>query len=96
MGHAAGDVVFALRSPQSVPAAIGTAGPQHSGQYVLLGSWPSMPARELAATLTLHELPGDGDECGAVNPYELMVRPDAAAPALGVRWGGYWSSTNCS
>ncbi len=92
----AGDVVFALRSPESSPEPIGGAAPKLSGQYVLLGSFTALPARDLAATLTLKELPGDGDECGAVNPYELTVQPDANQPALGVRWDGYWSSTNCS
>lgn len=92
----AGDVVVALRSPESIPQAIDAAALLHSGQYVLVGSWIALPARDLAATLTLKELSGDGDECGAVNPYELTVQPDAAAPALGVRWDGYWSSTNCS
>lgn len=92
-----GDVVLALRSPEDTPEAIGAAGTlTHSGQYLLLGSWSAMPARELAATLTLRELAGEGDECGAVNPYELTVRPDAAEPPIGVRWSGYWSSTNCS
>jgi hypothetical protein len=93
----AGDVALALESPQDEPEAIGAAGAlKPSGRYVLLGSFTTLSARALAATLALKELPGDGDECGAVNPYELTVQPDASQPPLGVRWSGYWQSTRCS
>ena len=93
----AGDVVLALRSPQDDPEPIGAAGAlKASGQYVLLGSWTTPSAGKLAATLSLKELPGDGDECGAVNPYELTVQPDAGQPPIGVRRSGYWQSTNCA
>jgi hypothetical protein len=93
----AGDVVLALQSPQDEPEAIGAAGAlKPSGRYLLVGSFTSLTPRTLAATLALKELPGDGDECGAVNPYELTVQPDPSHPPVGVRWSGYWQSTNCS
>lgn len=95
-----GDVVGALEDPAGEPLeVVGTFTTPPSvlqKKLVLVGSWPAVPAAQLAASLKLAEESGDGDECGGVNPYLLTVRPDAAAPAVGVRWDGYWTSTNCS
>lgn len=92
------EVVLALRSPQEAPVAIGTlpGALQPRKRSLLVGSWPGVASRALAGTAKLAELPGDGDECGAVNPYELTVQPDPTGPPLGARWAGYWQSTNCS
>jgi hypothetical protein len=93
-----GDVVGALESPASDPAPVGTFTTPPSvlqKRLVLIGSWPAVPAATLAATLKIVEEPGEGDECGGGNPYLITVRPDAAKPAIGVRWDGYWTSTNC-
>lgn len=92
------DVVLALRSPQDDPVAIGTVprAVRPRERFLVVGSWPAVASRALAATTKLAELPGEGDECGAVNPYELTVQPDPAGPRIGVRWAGYWQSTNCS
>lgn len=92
-----GDVVLALRSPNSAPVAVGTLpGPLAPVDNLLLvGSWPSIPAAQLAATAKLVALEGDGDECGGSNPYELTVQPDPASPAVGATWWGDWTSTNC-
>ncbi|MCW3014714.1 MAG: hypothetical protein JWO02_1806 [Solirubrobacterales bacterium] len=92
-----GDVVGALRSPEDDPVTIGTlpAAPVVQKNLVLLGSFTGVPVMDLATSLQIEELDGDGDECGGVNPYRFTVRPDASTPAAGVEWTGGWTSTNC-
>jgi hypothetical protein len=93
-----GDVVAALRAPAGPPEPIGTfPGPLTVlGQRLLpLGTYTDVPAAVLAATLSVKELPGEGDECGGGNPYRITFRPGGAGTAvLGARWDGYWTSTN--
>jgi len=94
-----GDVVLALNEPAGEdPVAVGTPPLPLVAvkQLLLVGSYPTVPAAQLAATATLQELDGDGDECGGVNPYKLTVQPDPSGPRLGAQWDGYWDSTNCS
>lgn len=92
-----GDVVLALASPSGDPMPIGvpqvTLAADH--KLLLLGSWPDVPAAQLAATVKLTEGDGDGDECGGVNPYTLTVTPDPAADPFGAIWEGYWERLNC-
>lgn len=94
-----GAVVGALQDPaEDVVTPIGsfaTAPSVLQKKLVLVGSWPGA-TKQLASSLALTETGGDGDECGGVDTYVLTVRPDAAADPVGVRWDGYWSSTNCS
>lgn len=94
-----GAVVGALEEPaDDTVTAIGALPAPPSvlqKRLALVGTWPGQGAL-LAETLELQETGGDGDECGGVNTYALTVRPDAAQPAAGVAWDGYWTSTNCS
>jgi hypothetical protein len=92
-----GAVVLALRSPQSAPEAVGTlpAPPQADGGLVVLGPFAAADPAALAASATLEELEGDGDECGGVNPYRLTVRPDSAGERVGVTWWGGWERPFC-
>lgn len=93
----AGEVVLALAAPQDAPMSL--AQPPlaltASHQLLLLGRWPAPAAAALAATAVLTEADGDGDECGGVNPYTLLVRPDPAAPAVGATWTGGWERPFC-
>ena len=94
----AGDVVFALPSPDADPSPVGTLpGPLSATKGVLLvGTFPTSDhAGALAASMTLTEGDGEGDECGGSNPYSLRVTPDPAAPAVGADWSSSWTSTNC-
>ncbi len=90
------DVVLALHEPSDTPTAIGTlpAPLQPAKKLLLVGSWPAVPAAQLAASAKLEELPGDGDECGGANDYRLTVQPGAGGP-VGALWNGYWSRPNC-
>lgn len=92
-----GAVVLALRSPQSDPEAVGTlpAPPQADRGLVVLGPLTAADPAALAASATLEELDGDGDECGGVNPYRLTVQPDPAADRIGVTWWGGWERPFC-
>lgn len=91
------DVVFVLHDPQDGPAAVGTlpATLTPTGHLLLVGSWPDTPAATLAATAKLTEGAGDGDECGGVNPYTLLVTPDPSAPPAGAAWSGGWERAHC-
>ncbi|WP_354698804.1 hypothetical protein DSM112329_04502 [Paraconexibacter sp. AEG42_29] len=93
-----GSVVGALQDPaEDKVAPIGSFATPPSvlqEKLVLVGSWPGATT-QLASSLRLVETGGDGDECGGVNTYELTVRPEAAGEPVGVRWDGYWTSTNC-
>jgi hypothetical protein len=93
-----GEVVMALKEPGSPPAAIGTlpAPLDPQDNLLLVGSWPTRPASELAASAMFTEDGGDGDECGGESTYRLTVVPQPDAVAVGAEWVGYWSSTNCS
>jgi hypothetical protein len=95
----AGDVVFALQFPESVPAAIGALpaplAPEKRGKRLLVGSFGAGAASQLAATLKLSESDGEGDECGGTNPYTLTFQATAGGPSLGATWDGGWVSTNC-
>ena len=93
----ASDLVLALHEPSDTPTAIGTlpGALQASRLLLLVGSWPAVPAEQLAASAVLKELPGDGDECGGANDYQLTVTPDPSAAAVGAVWNGYWSRPDC-
>lgn len=92
-----GAVVGALEEVAGTPAVVGPlpGAPVVQKNLVLMGTWPAASAAALGATLKIAEEDGDGDECGGVNPYVMTVRPDPATPPAGVRWDGYWTSTNC-
>jgi hypothetical protein len=94
-----GAVVFAQRSPQEAPQAIGTlpAAPTADHHLVLVGRWPDAGAAALAATVKLDAADGDGDECGGSAGYRLTLAPDAAAPGtrVGVQWWGGWERPDC-
>jgi hypothetical protein len=89
-----GAVVLALRSPQSDPEAVGTlpAAPVADRGLVVLGPFAGAGA---AASATLEELEGDGDECGGANPYRLTVQPEPGADRVGVTWWGGWERPFC-
>ena len=91
------DVVMATRSPEDTPVAIGTLPRPLTvdRKLLLVGSFPDTAAGLLAQSMQLKEEPGDGDECGGVNPYTLTVKPNSSAGPIGVRWFGGWTSTNC-
>ncbi|HEY5143058.1 MAG TPA: hypothetical protein VII98_06120 [Solirubrobacteraceae bacterium] len=93
----ASDVVLALHEPSDAPTAIGTlpGALQPARLLLLVGSWPAVPAAQLAASAALKELPGDGDECGGANDYQLTVTPDPSAAAVGALWNGYWTRPDC-
>ncbi len=95
-----GTVAMALNDPQEDPTAKGTlpATPTlaKKEKRLRVATYPGA-AQQLADTLTLAVgSGGDGDECGAVDPYELTFQPTAGAPLTGVTWDGGWYSTNCS
>ena len=91
------DVVLALHHPDDTPSPIGTlpAPLLPAGNQLLVGSWPAVPAAQLAASAKLEELPGDGDECGGANDYRLTVQPDGVTGSVGAIWNGSWSRPNC-
>lgn len=92
-----GEVVLAVKSPESDPEAVGALpAPLHADHsLVLVGRWAEAAPDALAASARLEELEGDGDECGGVNPYRLTVQPDAAGPRVGAVWMGGWSRPDC-
>jgi hypothetical protein len=92
-----GVVVLALRWPQSDPEAVGAlpAAPQADRGLVVVGPFAAADHAALAASATLEELEGDGDECGGVNPYKLTVQPDPGADRVGVTWWGGWERPFC-
>lgn len=93
-----GEVGMALQDPQDAPKPLGALpGPvEPDGQRLLVGAFGEGSVPHLRGSLTLEELPGEGDECGAVNPYRLTFRPGPSDPEMGVEWSGGWTSTNCS
>ena len=95
-----GTVVFAQRSPQEAPKAIGTlpAPPVASGKLVVVGRWTSATPTDLGRTVKLDVTPdsGDGDECGGAEEYRMTLVPDAATGArVGVAWWGSWERPFC-
>jgi hypothetical protein len=94
-----GSVVFAQRSPQEPPAAVGTlpAPPVTTGKLVLVGAWPGVSATALGRTVKLDTTgDGDGDECGGSEQYRLTLVPDATSGArVGVTWWGSWERPFC-
>ncbi|HWH94153.1 MAG TPA: hypothetical protein VNT03_09860 [Baekduia sp.] len=94
----AGAVVFAVRSPEDEPKAIGAlpAAPVADHRLVLVGAWPGADPATLAATVKIDAKDGDGDECGGSADYRLTVVPDAAAgDRVGVSWWAGWSRPFC-
>jgi hypothetical protein len=95
-----GNVVFAQRSPQEAPKAIGTlpAPPVASGKLVVVGAWPDVSPTDLGRTVKLDVTPGsgDGDECGGAEEYRMTLVPDAASGTrVGVAWWGSWERPFC-
>jgi hypothetical protein len=95
-----GSVVFAQRSPQQAPTAIGAlpAAPTASGKLVLVGRWTSATPTDLGRTVKIDVTPdsGDGDECGGAEEYRLTLVPDASTgDRVGVAWWGSWERPFC-
>ncbi|HET6508578.1 MAG TPA: hypothetical protein VFG42_17430 [Baekduia sp.] len=94
-----GSVVFAQRSPQEPPKAVGTlpAAPVAAGKLVLVGAWPDASPTALGQTVKLDTTgDGDGDECGGSEEYRLTLVPDASGGArVGVTWWGAWERPFC-
>jgi hypothetical protein len=93
-----GAVVFALRSPEDDPVAVGTLpmAPTAAQHLTLVGAWPGANPTELGRTVKLDASGGDGDECGGSEDYRLTLVPDAASGArVGVSWFGGWSRPYC-
>lgn len=95
-----GSVVFAQRSPQQAPEAVGTlpgGTPVASGKLVLLGAWSGVSPTDLGRTVKLDTTgDGDGDECGGSEQYRMTVVPDAVSGArVGVTWWGSWERPFC-
>ncbi len=95
-----GHVVFAQRSPQEAPKAIGTlpAAPVAAGKLVVVGQWTTATPTELGRTVKLDTTPdsGDGDECGGAEEYRMTLVPDAASgERVGVAWWGSWERPFC-
>lgn len=91
-----GEVVLAVKFPESDPEADGTLpAPLHADHsLVLVGRWTDEIVA-MARSARLEELEGDGDECGGVNPYKLIVQPVSPGPIVGVTWMGGWSRPDC-
>jgi hypothetical protein len=92
-----GDVVLFVRLPNSDPAPVGTLpGPLvPDKRSLLVGTFAGIAPKALAATATLAEGQGEGDECGGSNPYTLTVQPDPSAPPVGATWTGDWVRVDC-
>lgn len=96
-----GTVVFAQRSPQEAPKAIGVlpVAPVVSGKLVVVGAWPGVSPTELGRTVKLDVTPdsGDGDECGGAEEYRMTLVPDATGGGtrVGVAWWGSWERPFC-
>jgi hypothetical protein len=92
-----GDVVLFVRLPNSDPAPVGTPpGPLVPDKSsLLIGTFPAIAPKALAATAKLVEGQGEGDECGGSNPYTLTVQPDPSAPPVGATWSGDWVRVDC-
>jgi hypothetical protein len=96
-----GSVVFAQRSPQEAPKAIGTlpAPPAAVGKLVLVGRWTSATPTDLGRTVKIDTTPGvgDGDECGGADEYRLTLAPDGpgGSERVGVSWWGSWERPFC-
>lgn len=92
-----GAVVFAQRSPQDAPKAVGAlpAAPVADGKLTLVGAWPGADPTALGRTVTLDSQDGDGDECGGAADYRLTLAPDGGAERVGVSWWGGWSRPFC-
>lgn len=95
-----GSVVFAQRSPQQAPTAIGAlpAAPVAAGKLVRVGQWTTATPTDLGRTVKIDVTPdsGDGDECGGAEEYRLTLVPDAATgERVGVAWWGSWERPFC-
>ena len=87
----AGHVGLAIGAPTSTaPVAIGTPPSPLTadGRRVLVGSFPGVPAAQLAATARLSAETGETDDCGGSMTHTLTVQPPGAPEPVGVRWTG--------
>lgn len=86
-----GHVALAIGAPTGMdPVAIGTPPSPLTadGRRVLVGSFPGVPAAQLAATARLSSETGETDDCGGSMTHTLTVQPPGTADPVGVRWSG--------
>jgi hypothetical protein len=90
-------VVAALSGPADRPKAIGTLpGPLLEQRHLTqIGTFPGVPATELAASAKIVQGDGDGDECGSTTNYLFTVEPGPDAPEAGVSWYGGYERPDC-